>query len=148
MDKSVFRAYESYWDEEVMLLWTQQACGQGDSIEEIYADRVIRKSKFGKIFSRAWTKAATPSNVMSGFKATGIYPFDPSAIKDEAFAPSELTQRQQNKEPVNEREIIKKIVRKKSKKETSTLHYLIANFLPMIHSQTTLMSVTVKRNPL
>ncbi|KAK9696824.1 DDE superfamily endonuclease [Popillia japonica] len=93
MDKSVFRAYESYWDEEVILLWTQHACGQGDSMEEIIADRVIRKSKFGKIFSWAWMKAATSSNVMSGFKAIGMCPFDPSAIKDEAFAPSELTQR-------------------------------------------------------
>ncbi|KAK9681395.1 DDE superfamily endonuclease [Popillia japonica] len=93
MDKKLFRAYESYWDEEMMLLWTQQACGQGDSIEEISADWIIRKGKFGKIFSRAWMKAATLSNVMCGFKATGIYHFDTSAIKDEAFAVSELTQR-------------------------------------------------------
>ncbi len=27
------------------------------------------------------------------FRATGIYPYDPSVIPDEAFAPSELTVR-------------------------------------------------------
>lgn len=101
MDKSVFKAYEVYWDDEVMLLWTQQARSTGVDIEEISADRVIRKSKFGKVFSRAWEKAATPSNVVSGFRATGIYPFDPSAIKDEAFAPSDLTHRPERRETEN-----------------------------------------------
>jgi hypothetical protein len=33
----------------------------------------------------------TTANVRSGFKATGIYPFDPSAIPDLAFKPSEIT---------------------------------------------------------
>ena len=101
MDKSVFRAYETYWDDEVLLLWTQQARNSAEASDEIGADRVIRKSKFGKIFSRAWAKAATPSNVIAGFKATGIYPFDPSTIKDEAFAPSEITERPHQMESGN-----------------------------------------------
>ena len=74
MDKSVFRAYETYWDDEVLLLLTQQARNSAEASDEIGADRVIRKSKFGKIFLRAWAKAPTPSSIIAGFKATGIYP--------------------------------------------------------------------------
>ena len=45
------------------------------------------KQSFGKIFTEAWDKAATPANI-KGFRATGIYPFNPSIIPDEAFVPS------------------------------------------------------------
>lgn len=91
MDNSVFKSYEVAWDEEVLLFWTQQARRSKSEAEGVCTNRTIRRSQFGKIFSRAWGKAATPSNVISGFRATGIFPFDPYAIKDEAFAPSDLT---------------------------------------------------------
>lgn len=34
----------------------------------------------------------THNNIVNGFKATGLYPWDPSAIPEEAFAPSMLTE--------------------------------------------------------
>jgi hypothetical protein len=34
----------------------------------------------------------TPSNIKSGSQGTDIYPFDPSAIREEAFAPSVVTE--------------------------------------------------------
>lgn len=34
----------------------------------------------------------THSNITSGFKATGLYPFNPQAIPETAFAPSILTE--------------------------------------------------------
>jgi len=46
------------------------------------------KHSFGKIFTEAWDKAATPANIKAGFFATGIHPFNPSISPDEAFAPS------------------------------------------------------------
>ncbi|KAJ8878432.1 hypothetical protein PR048_019010 [Dryococelus australis] len=61
------------------------------NMEDVSADRVIKGYQFGRIFSRAWVKAVTLSNICSDFRATGIYPFDPTAIPDEAFAPSVLT---------------------------------------------------------
>lgn len=79
MDRSVFGPFETYWDNEVMLFWTNRP------------HHKITKFHFGSIFSKAWAKAATPVNVSSGFRATGIYPFNSNAIPDDAFAPSEVT---------------------------------------------------------
>lgn len=81
MDKAVFKAFETYWDEEVMLYWTNKP------------NRTINKFTFGKIFSKVWPRATTPTNVMAGFRATGIFPYDPNIIPDVAFAPSEITER-------------------------------------------------------
>ncbi|XP_013200639.2 uncharacterized protein LOC106143167 [Amyelois transitella] len=76
MDKSVFHSYEYYWDEEVLRYWS------------INQDRKITKQRFGIIFSKVWDKAATPANIRAGFEATGIFPFDPQKIPEEAYAPS------------------------------------------------------------
>jgi len=54
-------------------------------------ERTLTKQIFGKIFTEAWDNAATPANIIAGFRATGIYPFNPSIISDEAFAPSLVT---------------------------------------------------------
>lgn len=84
MDKSVFAPFEEFWDQEVLLYWTTKQTSN---------ERVVNKRIFGKIFSKVWAKAATPRNVSAGFRATGIFPFDPSAIPEQAFAPSEMTRR-------------------------------------------------------
>uniref|UniRef100_A0A6P7GVK5 Uncharacterized protein LOC114343427 n=1 Tax=Diabrotica virgifera virgifera TaxID=50390 RepID=A0A6P7GVK5_DIAVI len=67
----------------------------------VYRDRVITKQRFGAIFSTVWDKTMTPSNIKSGFSSTGIYPFNPEAIPEIAFAPSTITyQHQEDKENV------------------------------------------------
>ncbi|CAG4981161.1 unnamed protein product [Parnassius apollo] len=76
MDKSVFRSFEYYWDEEILRYWS------------LHEDRKITKQRFGVIFSKVWDKAATPANIKAGFEATGIYPFNPDRIPEEAYAPS------------------------------------------------------------
>nr|CAH7719104.1 unnamed protein product [Callosobruchus chinensis] len=76
MDKSVFRSFEYFWDEEVLKYWAQ------------HEDRRITKQRFGVIFSKVWDKAMTPANIKAGFEATGIYPFDPTKISEEMYAPS------------------------------------------------------------
>ena len=38
-------------------------------------------TNFTQLFARAWEKAMTPSNIASGLRATGICPFNRSAIK-------------------------------------------------------------------
>lgn len=80
MDKSVFRSFEHHWDEQVLLFWTK------------YKDRVLTKQRFGEIFSIVWDKALTPANIRSGFRATGIFPYNPDAIPEVAFAPSILSE--------------------------------------------------------
>ena len=41
--------------------------------------------------SKAWIKAASMSNIMSGFQATGIWPIDPDIFPDTAFVGSEVS---------------------------------------------------------
>ena len=43
--------------------------------------------------SQAWIRSATPSNILSGFSATGIWPINRSIFPDEAFAGAEVTER-------------------------------------------------------
>ena len=47
--------------------------------------KVVNHYNFTQLFSRAWTQAMSPSNIMSGFRCTGICPFDRSAIKVPGF---------------------------------------------------------------
>lgn len=88
MDKSVFSPFEEYWDQEVLNFWVNKP------------NRRIDKAIFGKILSVVWPKAASQSNVMSGFRGTGIYPFNPNVIPEEAFAPSEISRREPNEQPI------------------------------------------------
>lgn len=43
--------------------------------------------------SKAWIKACTPSNVLSGFAATGTWPINRNIFPDEAFIPSLVSER-------------------------------------------------------
>ena len=51
----------------------------------------ISKSTFCGLLTQAWDNGMTESNIRSGFKACGIYPYNPAAIPEEAFLPSEVT---------------------------------------------------------
>ncbi|KAI4464238.1 hypothetical protein MML48_3g00009674 [Holotrichia oblita] len=89
MDKAVFRSFEHHWDEQVLLFWTK------------YKDRALTKQRFGEIFSVVWDKAMTPANIKSGFSATGIFPYNPDAIPEVAFASSIFTEEDFNENPDN-----------------------------------------------
>ncbi len=41
---------------------------------------MITKLNFNLVFKPAWESAATPANLVNGFKKCGIHPFDPSAL--------------------------------------------------------------------
>lgn len=86
MDKSVFKPFETFWDDEVLLFFDRNKTSN------------LRKSDFGGIFTKVWSRAITPSNVQSGFRATGIYPFDPHVIPEEAFGPSVVSQAVEGRE--------------------------------------------------
>jgi len=94
MDKTVFRAFETYWDEEVLKFWRQ------------HPDRSISKERFGKFFTPVWNKAmsVTVTNIVSGFRVTGIFPFDRNTIPDAAFTPSDVTS--EEKQPGTNHRII------------------------------------------
>nr|CAH7745913.1 unnamed protein product [Callosobruchus chinensis] len=91
MDKSVFRSFEYHWDDQVLQYWTR------------HKDRNITKMRFGQIFSVVWDKSVTPANIKAGFAATGIFPFNPEAVSEVAYAPSDVTHiRDEPKEPIVE----------------------------------------------
>ncbi|CAB3255641.1 unnamed protein product [Arctia plantaginis] len=79
LDKSVNKSFEHFWDEEVLLYAYQ------------HPERKLTKVRFTKIFTKVWSKCMTKDNIISGFRATGLFPYDPSAIPEEAYAPSVLT---------------------------------------------------------
>ena len=43
--------------------------------------RVITKFNFNSLFSKAWLGSVIPAIIMAGFKTSGVYPFNSSAIK-------------------------------------------------------------------
>ena len=43
--------------------------------------KLITKYQFSTLLNKAWMMTMTPSNICSGFKKCGIYPFNPNAIQ-------------------------------------------------------------------
>ena len=50
--------------------------------------RVITADVLALMVGQAYQTAFTPVNVLSGFRKTGIYPFNPSSVDDQKLAPS------------------------------------------------------------
>lgn len=94
MDKAVFRAFEYYWDDEVVKYFSKHP-----------EERSISKMRFGSIFSAVWDRTMTMSNIKAGFKATGIYPLNSDAIPEIAFAPSTITSQNQDQETQQQQQI-------------------------------------------
>lgn len=84
LDKAVFRSFEHYWDSELLKYWEQNPS----------ANRRLTKSHFGIVFQPVWQQALNMANIQSGFRSTGIYPFDPTIIPECAYLPSSLTNRE------------------------------------------------------
>lgn len=80
LDKAVYRSFEHHWDAELLSFLDQNR------------DKKLTKARFNIILSSVWSKCMTHSNITSGFKATGLYPFNPQAIPETAFPPSILTE--------------------------------------------------------
>ncbi|KAL3266005.1 hypothetical protein HHI36_010194 [Cryptolaemus montrouzieri] len=54
-----------------------------------HKDRKINRYIAGKLIGNAWARAATSSTAVNGFRACGIFPYNPSAIPDSYFAISD-----------------------------------------------------------
>ena len=85
LDKGCFAPLKSYWREECE---TYLSKNKG---------RAITRFQVSQVFSKAWVRAMTMTNVMAGFRTTGVCPFDHNAVKSktplnpaEAFDPSML----------------------------------------------------------
>lgn len=69
LDVSFFKPLKQYWS---------SAC-HSFLVDNI--DSVLTKFNFSRVFSVAWIKACKPETIVSGFRKTGIFPLDSSAIK-------------------------------------------------------------------
>ncbi|CAG5051514.1 unnamed protein product [Parnassius apollo] len=73
LDRTVFKSLKTHFYEQCRL-WLKQNPG-----------RRITRLSFGRLLNKAWGKAASAENAIADFKATGVHPFNPSAIPDYAF---------------------------------------------------------------
>ena len=55
--------------------------------------RVVTIQQVGALFGKAYNKAATTSNAVSGFAKSGISPFDPNVFSDDCFDAATTTER-------------------------------------------------------
>lgn len=78
LDVSVYGPIKKFFEIEI------------NAFQKEYPGRVINQFDVAKLFSAAYLKGATPANAISGFRSSGIYPFNRHAISDEHFAPSEV----------------------------------------------------------
>ena len=68
LDTSVFSSLKTHW-QDICHDYLQQHPGC-----------VITKYQFSGLFSEAWGKALVPISIISGFKCTGVYPFNPQVV--------------------------------------------------------------------
>lgn len=73
LDRSFFKSLKGHFYESCRL-WLRN-----------HAGRRITRYQFGELLSDSWGKAATPQNGSSGFRSTGILPFNRDVIPDYAF---------------------------------------------------------------
>lgn len=81
MDRSVFGPFKGYMNSATDL-WMRSHPGGSLSIYDVPS-----------LVAEALPKAAKPSNLMSGFSDTGIWPFNPAVFREYDFAPCLLTDR-------------------------------------------------------
>ncbi|XP_060571241.1 uncharacterized protein LOC132729485 [Ruditapes philippinarum] len=82
-DRAVFKSLKTAWNAEVDDFVKQTGISLGHA-------------QFLRIFGKAWKSSIRSDNIVSGFKATGILPFNPEAIPEAAFAPSDLQNQHHN----------------------------------------------------
>ena len=76
LDVGVFKSFKSNFN---------KACG---NYMKVNPGRVITNDVLASIVGQAYPVAFTPVNILSGFKKTEIYPFNPSSVDDRQLLPS------------------------------------------------------------
>ncbi|XP_047142044.2 jerky protein homolog-like [Hydra vulgaris] len=51
---------------------------------------LVSKVSFCGLMKQAWSESVTVNNIKSGFRACGIYPYDPNIVPTEAYIPNSL----------------------------------------------------------
>ena len=77
-DRTVFGPLKTYYN---------SAC---TDMTNMFPGTVVSRTNFCTLLTTAWIKAMTPENIKSGFRACGIYPFNPSEIPTTAYMPNSV----------------------------------------------------------
>ena len=81
LDVSVFGPFKTY------------IRGQLNDYALMHPNKHITEHMLPEFASNAWNSACTPTNVLSGFRATGIWPINRHIFADEAFVGAQVTER-------------------------------------------------------
>ena len=81
LDVSVFGPFKTYMR------------GQLNDYALMHPNKHITEHMLPEFASNAWNSACTPTNVLSGFRATGIWPINRHIFADEAFVGAQVTER-------------------------------------------------------
>ena len=81
LDVSVFGPFKTYMR------------GQLNDYALMHPNKHITEYMLPEFASNAWNSACTPTNVLSGFRATGIWPINRHIFADEAFVGAQVTER-------------------------------------------------------
>ncbi|XP_013194640.2 uncharacterized protein LOC106138133 [Amyelois transitella] len=88
LDVAIYSPFKTFFEIEI------------NKFQKQYPGRVMDQYDVAKLVSQAYLRSATPQNALSGFRASGIQPFDRYAIGEEYFAPSAVYNREvQPQEP-------------------------------------------------
>jgi len=77
-DRTVFGPFKSEY---------RKAC---DELSSSFPGTVVCGTNFCRLLKITWEGSVTPANITSGFRACGIYPFNPEAVPSEAYIPNSL----------------------------------------------------------
>ena len=81
LDSTPFAMFKRHW--EINLIKYNAA----------HHGRSLNKVDFWDVFTPSFNFAMIPKNILSGFRKTGISPYDPSAISIESLMPSQVTEK-------------------------------------------------------
>lgn len=73
LDRAFFKSLKSFY---------YQACREW---MQSHPGRKLGRLQFGELLTKSWGKSATAGNAMSGFRSTGIFPWNPDSVPDHAY---------------------------------------------------------------
>ena len=82
LDLVPFAQFKKSWENHLMKYNTS------------HSGHALNKVDFWNVFVPAWNSSMCPKNIITGFRKTGIHPFNPQVIPAESLAPSLVTDRE------------------------------------------------------
>ena len=92
-----------------------------------HPSRVITIYDVSQIIGKGFPISMTCTNIISGFRKTGIFPFNPSIFKEDDFLSSAVTDRQALPETLNEQELVEPVVESSKLPSKSAENFLVSS---------------------